>query len=519
MQKWHIWQTAQKHCQKGIYGKINAKRAHGKQCKLETNKTLELKCSIVNIKLKGSRYLKRHTAATGDVVVISMGSNGKMCPVALGNSERMLNRRLLSQESDHVVVEAPELGHMALWSHEAKAETEKREFHQHLRNHKGLAKDIQEIYNSLPNSTNSVPITITVKIWNRILERSNRGIVHHKSNSSCQNDVYHCICCGKKLDGRAFTYWINTTVFPIYKRRDKDDSDAESPGRHHPYARSQKSSRRSSSSWQRDRNRRPLENFNKWLNSRNFFDYRCNFNPIAKQIRGRINLNNAIARVRGCHNITNDSALWTPFDVVAAHHKVTQEAATMDSPTMSTASDCSLIASEAPKAPWESLDFWMGMGNMGGRWMHGSGFNGLFPQPLPIITQNASLMGDGFKPKKILNPIEWINTYHPANASLAQAANNRFAQQRDKWKSWTKQDTVWKSAVKQLDAHVCLPAGNPSFDVVDEPIWVWSVPEAHQRLFRLQLLLSELLPQKRNGTVPYQCSRGTTGVKNGVKVF
>ncbi|RKO83472.1 hypothetical protein BDK51DRAFT_49947 [Blyttiomyces helicus] len=113
-----------------------------------------------------------------------------------------------------------------------------------LKNHEGLGKDIQEIYNNLPTSTNSIPITIIVKKWNGILERSNRGIVHHEPNSSCEIDGHHRICRGKKSDGRVFTYWINTTLFPIYKRRDEGDSDAESPGRHHPYARNQTSARR-----------------------------------------------------------------------------------------------------------------------------------------------------------------------------------------------------------------------------------------------------------------------------------
>ncbi|RKO89160.1 hypothetical protein BDK51DRAFT_40233 [Blyttiomyces helicus] len=112
-----------------------------------------------------------------------------------------------------------------------------------LKNQEGVAKEVQEIYNNLPTSTNRVAITTTLKKWNACVERLNLGIGHHAPDSLCDIVGHHRICRGKKSDtkGKSFTYWVDTILFPIYERRDA----LGSPGRHHPYARGDSSLTRS----------------------------------------------------------------------------------------------------------------------------------------------------------------------------------------------------------------------------------------------------------------------------------
>ncbi|RKO89113.1 hypothetical protein BDK51DRAFT_41294 [Blyttiomyces helicus] len=106
-------------------------------------------------------------------------------------------------------------------------------------NHRGRAKDLQNRYDNLPSNTNKVIIPITVKAWNKILETNKEGILHDESDFSCMFEGYHRICKGKNSPrGKSVDYWVNTTLFPIYKRCDTGESVAAAPiGRLHPYSR------------------------------------------------------------------------------------------------------------------------------------------------------------------------------------------------------------------------------------------------------------------------------------------
>ncbi|RKO94814.1 hypothetical protein BDK51DRAFT_32696 [Blyttiomyces helicus] len=356
-----------------------------------------------------------------------------------------------------------------------------------LKNHKSLGKDIQNLYNNLPTSMNSVLITTTVKKWNGILECSNQGIVLYVPDSSCEIDGHHRICRGSKLDGRVFTYWINTTWFPIYKWRDKGDSDGESPGRYHPYARSQTLSRRSTGSSYTE----AVAVSEAEAKRDGFTDSKDEMDAAVTDVDQDgeyvvVRLGRQAPKgklLRGWKQTRIERWLAGPKGMTSRKPqrsaRLSRKKQQQGLPTMSAASDCSTIVSEAPDAQWESFDscIWtpsvsssptiispttisaqtisptlilaptistptpmaltwsqdqlpqslefnpvpmdfnmlpmvpnqpatplsmmaanpyglgeygimgMGMGNMGGGWMLGNGFNGLLPQLQLIVTQ------------------------------------------------------------------------------------------------------------------------------------
>ncbi|RKO84509.1 hypothetical protein BDK51DRAFT_32922 [Blyttiomyces helicus] len=106
-------------------------------------------------------------------------------------------------------------------------------------NHHGRAKDLQNRYDNLLSNTNKVIIPITVNAWNKIHKTNKECILHDESDSSCMFEGYHRICKGKNSpSGKSFDCWVNTTLFPIYKRCDTGESVAAAPiGRHQPYSR------------------------------------------------------------------------------------------------------------------------------------------------------------------------------------------------------------------------------------------------------------------------------------------
>ncbi|RKO87308.1 hypothetical protein BDK51DRAFT_32388, partial [Blyttiomyces helicus] len=106
-------------------------------------------------------------------------------------------------------------------------------------NHRGRVKDLQKLYENLPSNTNKIRIPLTVKAWNNLLETSQAGIVQDPSDSSCAFEGHHRICKGKNSsDGRILDYWVNTTLFPIFKTPDSGQNfESPSTGRYHPYSR------------------------------------------------------------------------------------------------------------------------------------------------------------------------------------------------------------------------------------------------------------------------------------------